>query len=536
MMQKMSSPGSERPDYDLVVVGGAFSGTATAVLVKRWNPDARVLVIERSEQFGRRVGEATVEISSLFLHRVLGIYDHLSREHLPKHGLRYWLADHPGRSLAEMTEVGPREVPRLPSFQLDRARLDQYMLALAADEGIEVRRPARLREFDLGWPESRLTIEEDGEHHEVTTRWVVDATGRQAVLARRMKLHERFDGHPTAAMWGRWRGVADLDSPDLLGADPRAPGLPEMFSARRLATNHFTGYGWWCWVIPLAGGETSIGLVWNKKLWQPPSTGTKRERYEAFLRSQAGLKDLVADAEIIADESGEDFNALHHLPYRSRRYMDRGWALVGDAASFIDPYYSPGLDHAAMSIFATARVLEDDLKAHFAGEGDPERLAAAIESHNEQFEVSYDRWFEAIYRDKYELMGDAELITAAYLLDTALYYMGVVSPAYEELEMLRYPTFGGPFPHNPVVYRVIGAYRRRLTTLARFRRRIGIYGRKNAGWRLYGGTPGLRHKAAAMLISGLKVWLGLEVSTAVERIKRGRLRISEPRPVAMEGS
>ena len=35
---------------------------------------------------------------------------------------------------------------------------------------------------------------------------------------------------------------------------------------------------------------------------------------------------------------------------------------MGDAASFIDPYYSPGLDHAAMSVYATARILEADLR------------------------------------------------------------------------------------------------------------------------------------------------------------------------------
>ena len=43
----------------------------------------------------------------------------------------------------------------------------------------------------------------------------------------------------------------------------------EVVAARRLATNHFVGYGYWIWFIPLRGGETSVGLVWDKRLVEP---------------------------------------------------------------------------------------------------------------------------------------------------------------------------------------------------------------------------------------------------------------------------
>ncbi|MEM6797759.1 MAG: tryptophan 7-halogenase, partial [Acidobacteriota bacterium] len=118
-------------DYDVVLIGGGFAGSASAVLLKRWLPELRVLVIERGRRFERKVGEATVEVSAYFLHRVLGLYDHLSREHLPKHGLRYWFNDGEERDLTELSEVGPGEVPHLPSFQLDRTVLDQHLLETA---------------------------------------------------------------------------------------------------------------------------------------------------------------------------------------------------------------------------------------------------------------------------------------------------------------------------------------------------------------------------------------------------------------------
>jgi choline dehydrogenase-like flavoprotein len=38
-------------DYDVVIIGGAFFGAATALMLKRRRPDARVLIIEKGAAF-----------------------------------------------------------------------------------------------------------------------------------------------------------------------------------------------------------------------------------------------------------------------------------------------------------------------------------------------------------------------------------------------------------------------------------------------------------------------------------------------------
>jgi 2-polyprenyl-6-methoxyphenol hydroxylase-like FAD-dependent oxidoreductase len=40
-------------DYDVAIIGGAFSGTAAALMLKRKHPAARVLIIEKTTEFDR---------------------------------------------------------------------------------------------------------------------------------------------------------------------------------------------------------------------------------------------------------------------------------------------------------------------------------------------------------------------------------------------------------------------------------------------------------------------------------------------------
>src|SRR5712691_1887812 len=142
-------PARDAFDYDVVVIGGAVAGASTAILVKRRMPGLRVLVVEKTDRFDWKVGESTVEISAYFLTRVLKQYDHLSREQLPKQAFRYWFHNEKVSCLREASETGPTQLARTPSFQLDRQKLDEHVLALAATEGAEVWRPAKVVDVAL---------------------------------------------------------------------------------------------------------------------------------------------------------------------------------------------------------------------------------------------------------------------------------------------------------------------------------------------------------------------------------------------------
>lgn len=497
----MTSPARER--YDVVILGGAFSGAASALLLLRERPELSVLVVEKSRAFDLKVGEATTEMSGMFLTRRLGLWSHLELEHLPKEGLRYWFSNDKVRTHADATETGGFVRSAVPSFQLRRDRLDQHLLDLARAAGAELIRPGHVQRVEVGSFDHRVEIATEAGRVAVSCRWLIDASGRATLLGRRLGLVERNDQHPVSAFWGRFRGVRHVDDLAALGDVAWAR---RNLSSRRLATNHYVGRGFWIWVIPLGHGETSIGVVWDRRL---VPLHERRDREAAFLehlRSTSPLAELLEGAEL----RPEDFRYYSHLPYVTRQYMGEGWALVGDAAAFLDPYYSPGLDHCAFSVEATTRLVLDEL----AGQEIRERA----EEHNATFLRSYWRFFEAIYRDKYFYMGEADLLSAAVLFDTAQYYIFVVIPAYKIYGRFHWMPVLGP-KEAYFNYRLMKLYNRRFKKIAELRREMGEAGRRNAGRRIRVYFA-LDSAPFRMGLRAAKLWLFAELDAVRLRIKK----------------
>jgi flavin-dependent dehydrogenase len=441
-----------------------------------------------------KVGEATTEMSAMFLTRRLAQWEHLEREQLPKEGLRYWFSSDRVRSHADASEAGGALRSALPSFQLRRDALDEHLLATAVAEGAALRRPARVSDVRIGDFDHRVEIEQDGATETVACRWVIDASGRATFLGKRLDLIERNEAHPTGAMWCRWRDLRHID--DLAARGPASLHRGQIGS-RRLSTNHYPGYGYWIWVIPLGNGETSVGVVFDRRLLPLHEHPDRAATFRRFLLELPLLAELLEGATMRED----DFRFYAYLPYVSRQYAGPGWSLVGDAAAFLDPYYSPGLDHASFTAEATLELI----KADRAGAD----VRARIAQHNEIFVRSYHRFFRAAYLDKYTYMGEFDLLSAAFLLDTAQYYLFVVIPAYRIYQRFHWmPVLGQQEAFFS--YHFMTLYNRRLRRIALARRAAGEAGRRNHGRRLrayfaFGAAP-LR-----MLARGLRLWLTAEL-------------------------
>lgn len=462
------APPPPAPAWDAVIIGGALSGSATALLLRRRNPKLRILVLERSFQFKRRVGESTVEISAYFLGRVLGLTAHLNEHHLVKQGLRFWFANDETTRLTDCSETGPAYNVRFPGYQVDRAVLDEHLLAQAAAEGVTVRRGWRVRDvaLDPAGPQT-LTVENaDGGHETLTTKWVVDASGFAALLGRREGWITTNTAHPIAAVWSRWSGVRNWDDPAFAAAHPEWSARTK--AVRFTATNHFVGRGWWAWCIPLKGGDTSIGIVYDQRLTELPAGPHLGDRLKAMLDTHPAARELLADA---TWHEG-DVTFRRHLAYQADRVCGPGYALVGDAAAFMDPFYSPGMDWIAYTTTSAAALIDSACR----GRPPAERIAR----QNRAFTESYTRWFRALYQDKYYYMGDRDLMTLAFRLDLGTYYLGVVAQPFRHgARALEQPPFS--IPGGRFAAAVLATYNRRFAQIARDRLRRGSWGRRNRG-------------------------------------------------------
>jgi flavin-dependent dehydrogenase len=496
---------ADASSYDVVVIGGAIAGASTAILLRRRRPGTRVLVVEKSEQFDWKVGESTVEISAYFLTRVLKLYDHLSREHLAKQAFRYWFHNEKVTCLREASEVGATQLARTPGFQMDRAVLDEHILKVAAEEGAEVWRPAKVVDFTLeGETGNSVTVEKaDGTRATVRAKWVVDATGRAAMLARKRGGIRPVEGHPTSSIWVRYRGVKDLDGKEVVGTDPADPFVRRVIASRRLATNHFVGWGYWIWFIPLRGGETSVGLVWDTRLLQPEGK-TPLEKLTSVLAANPLTREMLEHAEPVEG----DCRYLGTLPYFLDKFIDHGWTCVGDAGGFLDPFYSPGLDAMSFGVHMRTDLVVKALNGAPAME-----LEKEYAQHNERFLQFLTYFYEAIYRDKYHLMGDYDTMTTSFLMDTALYYMVAVQPVYtwsaDRLGVPPYYQDGAKIGLVPMRF-----YQQRLVSIAKRKMALGIYGNHNAGLCPKFVGFSLRSAAYVMLAHGLVRWAKAEIANA----------------------
>ena len=201
------------------------------------------------------------------------------------------------------------------------------------------------------------------------------------------------------------------------------------------------------------------------------------------------------------DES--DMHWRKNLAYYSTKFAGDGFVLVGDAAAFMDPFYSPGMDWISFTASRAAELIT----AQRRGVPMQERIAL----HNRDFACSHGCWFEAVYKDKYEYMGEFDLMSLAFTMDLGFYYLGIASQPFKVgVKALLVPPFSDPMSRP--FFHFIRTYNRRFAKIARRRRRLGLLGQTNRGQRCL--IPGFTLKSTdvGLLIKAISRWIWLELS------------------------
>ncbi|MFI6577853.1 NAD(P)/FAD-dependent oxidoreductase [Nocardiopsis sp. NPDC050513] len=402
--------------YDVAIMGGGAAGLTLALELSQARPDTSIVVIERRRhpvpEAAHKVGESTVEIAAHYLREVLGLGDHLERHQLDKFGVRVFFSDDSNEDIARRVEIGHPVPPphSVGSYQLDRGRLENALGQELHRLGIPFLSGRRVQEIDLRPDQDRhrLTLVADGGgEHQVAARWVVDATGRSSTLKRQLGLAKKV-GHRANAVWFRIGHPIDIDA---WSTDPGWNGRIRA-GRRELSTNHLMGPGYWVWLIRLASGAISIGIVTDADTH--PFSGMNRfERALDWLREHE--PQCAREVERHRDKL-QDFRVMKDYSYSCERVMsDERWCLTGEAGVFLDPLYSPGLD-----LIAIGNGLVTDLVTR-ALDGEDIRERAAV--HDRTYLTAVEDWLEN-FEKQYVLMGNARIMMAKIIWDVSRYWGG----------------------------------------------------------------------------------------------------------------
>lgn len=396
---------------DIVILGGGLAGLTLALQVSELVPTATIKVLERRRLpvpvSAHKVGESTVEIGAHYLAETLGLKEHLDREHLQKYGLRLFFGAGRGDDLAAAGELGASHLLALKSYQIDRGVLENHLAERVRAAGIELLDDCTVRDCALdGDPQPHQVSYRCGDQeHSIKARWVVDAMSRNSVIKRRLGLAESNDHHGGSV----WFRIADRIDIGQWSRDPqwrqRCSQLP-----RWQSTNHLMGPGYWVWLIPLASGSTSIGVVFDTRMHDFDRLKT----YSGTLAWLAEHQPLCHRAIEASSGERQDFLCLRRYSHGCRQVFsaDR-WALTGEAGVFLDPFYSPGSDFIAISNTYIADLIRRDM------EGESIKRRARL------YERRFFSFYESslnLYRDQYPLFGHARSMSAKTIWDYAYYW------------------------------------------------------------------------------------------------------------------
>ncbi|MEO4012385.1 NAD(P)/FAD-dependent oxidoreductase [Pseudomonas rossensis] len=329
-------PTVEMEHRQVVVIGAGPSGAIAAALLKRKGHD--VLMIERQHFPRFSIGESLLSHCLDFVEEA-GMLEAVNAAGFQlKNGAAFaWGEQYSAFDFGETFSNG-----KPTTFQVQRADFDKLLADQAALQGVEVRYGEAIVSVDFTLPKPQLDVlREDGSQYRVEADFVLDASGYGRVLPRLLDLEAPSNFPVRQAVFTHVEDHIDN---------------PTFEREKILITTHPIHRDIWFWTIPFSNGRCSVGVV------------AAAEHFDGRMENlDECLRGFIAETPSLA---GVLNNAVWDTPARTiggysanvKTLHGPGFALLGNAAEFLDPVFSSGVTIAMRSASMAVGVLHRQLQ------------------------------------------------------------------------------------------------------------------------------------------------------------------------------
>jgi len=338
-------PGGE---CDVLVVGGGPAGSTIAAALAQRGRD--VVVLEKAQHPRFHIGESLLP-ANLPLFEQMGIAEDVHRIGLFKPGAEF-VSDRYQKSNLFFFETASHLIAS-HSYHVRRATFDQLLFENCRRHRARTFENTRVTEVSFP-PGERAVVSARGADGAVSVwrpRFVVDATGRDTLLASQLGLKTANKRNNSAAVFGHFSGV------------PRRAG-----AAEGVITIHLVEDGWF-WMIPLPDGLMSVGLVGGPGLFKKRGSGIE-DLFWSRVKASPSVSERMAGAVLTAPLA-----TTGNYSYTAQRSAGERYLMIGDAFTFIDPIFSSGV----MIAMTTGLLGAEAIDAFLANERRGQRALRRLE-------------------------------------------------------------------------------------------------------------------------------------------------------------